>query len=201
MNPHQEYFNLKKDIYGYVEDHWYLFSQLNQFISPAKKWKKSFLDALSHSNFFQNGQEIYKTTGYWKLTIKDNPWIFINKDVPNVIYTKEDIQYCSSSPLLYDQSREVMRQEIDNFNPTKWELRDNYTKTFDFVQQQLNAIDYDSSYSMSFAEGLYQMKQSEKLRNTKQGVCFLMNSLNEDERLYNSSDKKFSGSLFFQVVN
>ncbi|KAL7713001.1 Myotubularin phosphatase domain-containing protein [Entamoeba marina] len=68
------FFSLKGDMLWFVNDHWYLFSQLNQFKTNPNKWKKAFLDALSHSTFFESGTGALKKPGYWKLTNTATPW-------------------------------------------------------------------------------------------------------------------------------
>ena len=68
------YFSLKKDIYWWIVDHWYCFGTFKQFKTNPSKWKKSLLDALSHSTYFENGTNSLKKTGMWKLTDFSNPW-------------------------------------------------------------------------------------------------------------------------------
>ena len=69
LHPSIEYFTLKKDVYGYVYSHWHIFGKLKQFVDKPNKWKKAFLDALSHSPYFESGYNLYRTTGYWKLSL------------------------------------------------------------------------------------------------------------------------------------
>ena len=70
----REYFSLKTDILWFIVDHWFLFSELSQIRTIPNKWKKSLLDALSHSNLFQKGDSKSNMSGCWKLTNLSVPW-------------------------------------------------------------------------------------------------------------------------------
>ncbi|EDR28563.1 hypothetical protein EDI_338160 [Entamoeba dispar SAW760] len=74
VNAPRVYFSLKKDIYWWIVDHWYCFGSLQQFKTSPSKWKKSLLDALSHSSFFESGTITLKKTGMWKLSHIIAPW-------------------------------------------------------------------------------------------------------------------------------
>ncbi|KYR00485.1 histidine kinase A [Tieghemostelium lacteum] len=70
--PEKEYFNLKKDVYGYVAAHWYL------ICSKKKKttgWRKQLQDALSHCRrLFESGADHHECYGFWKLKDLSDPW-------------------------------------------------------------------------------------------------------------------------------
>ncbi|ELP87752.1 hypothetical protein EIN_411050 [Entamoeba invadens IP1] len=68
------YFSLKDDIHGFVAEHWHIFGQLDQFKTTPTRWKKAFLDGLSHSPYFQSGTLTLKKPNFWKLRRKDCPW-------------------------------------------------------------------------------------------------------------------------------
>ena len=83
-----DYFSLKYDVHWFIVDHWYLFSQLEQFRTNPNKWKKSILDAMIHSNLFESGKSNINKTGIWKLKNVENPWngledIKLNKNFKN----------------------------------------------------------------------------------------------------------------------
>ncbi|ELP85366.1 hypothetical protein EIN_086380 [Entamoeba invadens IP1] len=73
------YFSLKDDIHGFVAQHWHIFGQLDQFKTNPNRWKKSFLDGLSHSPFFQSGTLTLKKPNFWKLRRRDCPWVKTKK--------------------------------------------------------------------------------------------------------------------------
>ena len=70
----QTYFSLKNDMMWFISDHWYIFKNLKQFNCSPNKWKKAFLDSLSHSAYFESGTQTLKHSGYWKLTNIASPW-------------------------------------------------------------------------------------------------------------------------------
>ncbi|EGC31158.1 hypothetical protein DICPUDRAFT_82941 [Dictyostelium purpureum] len=72
LYPEKEYFNLKKDVYGYVATHWSL-------ICTKKKktpgWRKQLQDALSHCRrLFESGADHHECYGFWKLKDMSDPW-------------------------------------------------------------------------------------------------------------------------------
>ena len=69
------YFSLKDDIHVFVRDHWQFFGELDQFKTNPQRWKKAFLDGLSHSPYFQSGTLTLKKPNFWKLRRTDCPWI------------------------------------------------------------------------------------------------------------------------------
>ena len=117
------YFSLKEDIHRFVADHWYIFGKLDQFKTNPNKWKKSFLDGLSHSPYFQSGTMTLKKPNYWKLRRRDCPWMKTKKFYateeeeeeefdPNMISTSKD---GSPSPdLIEPPSRDRMKDYLTN---------------------------------------------------------------------------------------
>ena len=90
------YFSLKDDMHGFVADHWHIFGQLDQFKTNPNRWKKAFLDGLSHSPFFQSGTLTLKKPNFWKLRRTECPWIkqkknagVINKEIDEEINKRE----------------------------------------------------------------------------------------------------------------
>ncbi|EGG14465.1 histidine kinase [Cavenderia fasciculata] len=72
LYPEKEFFNLKKDVYGYVATHWDI------ICSKKKKtngWRKQLQDALSHCRrLFVSGADRHDCYGYWKLKDYNDPW-------------------------------------------------------------------------------------------------------------------------------
>nr|BAN41685.1 hypothetical protein [Entamoeba invadens] len=68
------YFSLKYDVHWFIVDHWYLFSQLEQFRTNPNKWKKAILDAMIHCSLFESGKSTMNKTGVWKLRKYEAPW-------------------------------------------------------------------------------------------------------------------------------
>ncbi|EFA77112.1 histidine kinase [Heterostelium album PN500] len=73
LHPDKKYFNLKKDIYTYVDNHWDLLS-----INTAKsdRWRKQVQDSLSHCRHFESGWDAMGCNGHWRLIQPLNPWSF-----------------------------------------------------------------------------------------------------------------------------
>ncbi|KAL7719571.1 Fork-head domain-containing protein [Entamoeba marina] len=62
-----------RDLFIFIANHWDILGHLEQL--KKKTWKKSILDALNHSDFFQSGISQYHTNGYWKL---------VDTTIPNI---------------------------------------------------------------------------------------------------------------------
>ena len=75
LNKGTIYFSLKDEIHPFVEEHWKFFGELDQFNQTETRWKKAFLDGLSHSPFFQSGTSKFGKPNFWKLRRTDCPWI------------------------------------------------------------------------------------------------------------------------------
>ncbi|GAM24384.1 hypothetical protein SAMD00019534_075590 [Acytostelium subglobosum LB1] len=73
LHPEKKYFNLKKDIYTYVDSHWDLLS-----VNTAKsdRWRKQVQDSLSHCRHFESGWDAMGCNGHWRLIQPLNPWTF-----------------------------------------------------------------------------------------------------------------------------
>jgi len=75
LYPDKEFFNLKKEVYVYLNDHWDILSP-NQ--NQSHNWRRQVQDALSHSRFFRSGRHTLRCNGYWQLKLLCNPWSYIN---------------------------------------------------------------------------------------------------------------------------
>lgn len=67
-----EYMHVR-DLFNFFNDHWNKISHFDQL--KKKTWKKSILDALNHSDYFQSGINQFHTNGYWKLMDSSVPSI------------------------------------------------------------------------------------------------------------------------------
>ncbi|EKE37999.1 hypothetical protein ENUP19_0242G0016 [Entamoeba nuttalli] len=70
-----------RDIFKFLSVHWDVLSHLEQM--KKKNWKKSILDALNHSDYFESGMSQYHTNGYWRLTDKSLPNVKNRKNKEN----------------------------------------------------------------------------------------------------------------------
>ncbi|EAL45382.1 hypothetical protein KM1_108190 [Entamoeba histolytica HM-3:IMSS] len=119
VNAPRVYFSLKKDIYWWIVDHWYCFGSLQQCLlktSPSK-WKKSLLDALSHSSFFESGTVTLKKTGMWRLNQIIAPWEddkLSSTSLFHPISLPQQPQFLSSLGVLNDfhKSKETIHKDV-----------------------------------------------------------------------------------------
>ena len=72
--PEKKFFSVKTDVPEFIQSHMSILSKLNQFSNP-NKWRKSMLDAINHSRFFQSGKDEYRICGYWKLKDTSIPFV------------------------------------------------------------------------------------------------------------------------------
>ncbi|ELP86404.1 hypothetical protein EIN_030850 [Entamoeba invadens IP1] len=70
LNPTQEYFSLKEDIFKFIKAHWHILSFIKPFTS--QKWRKAILDAFNHCTSIQSGKGICKSRGFYKLKSSEN---------------------------------------------------------------------------------------------------------------------------------
>ncbi|EKE40716.1 hypothetical protein ENUP19_0274G0031 [Entamoeba nuttalli] len=74
LYPSKIYFSVKTDVPDFIQSHWSILSQLSQF-GTGSRWRKSMLDAINHSRFFQSGKCEYHVSGYWRLKDTSMPFI------------------------------------------------------------------------------------------------------------------------------
>ncbi|ELP90772.1 hypothetical protein EIN_026210 [Entamoeba invadens IP1] len=65
ISPIPDYFNLKNDIYVFVEDHWDILYRLP--ILQKQNWKKALLDAFNHCTYIESGKDLFRNRGYYRL--------------------------------------------------------------------------------------------------------------------------------------
>jgi len=70
---HNDYFNLRTDVYPFMESHW---NMLCLKKNHNLNWKKQVQDVLSHYKaHFASGSGLFKQNGFWKLNDYEyNPW-------------------------------------------------------------------------------------------------------------------------------
>ncbi|KAF2070072.1 hypothetical protein CYY_008610 [Polysphondylium violaceum] len=94
LYPDKEFFNLKKEVYVYLNDHWDILSP-NQ--NQSHNWRRQVQDALSHSRFFRSGRHTLRCNGYWQLKLLCNPWSYINSKQFETLKVDEQPSSLSSS--------------------------------------------------------------------------------------------------------
>ena len=172
----------------------------------SKKWKKSFLDALSHSQYFQSGFATYRTTGLWRLRVPDNPWL-MEEENPGVriAYARDEpLSPHAGTTLLVGPGRPVPPPRTsDNFYELQMQLRDAYTRTYTKTQQQLTLSDAEIQRSHSFDRKMQLLHQVEVVKRVRAGVLFLLTTLVNNEQKYKDAklyaEQRFSGTLFFII--
>ncbi|EKE42416.1 hypothetical protein ENUP19_0280G0017 [Entamoeba nuttalli] len=76
IKPLQDYFNLRDDVYSFIQQHWNILSNLTTF--KKQNWKKSILDAFNHCPQIESGKGLFNNRGYYKL--KDGTMTSISDD-------------------------------------------------------------------------------------------------------------------------
>jgi len=87
LHPEKKYFNLKKDIYTYVDSHW---DHLSINTAKSDRWRKQVQDSLSHCRHFESGWDAMGCNGHWRLIQPLNPWS-LPPDKENSIYEDEEL--------------------------------------------------------------------------------------------------------------
>ncbi|EDR25268.1 hypothetical protein EDI_034410 [Entamoeba dispar SAW760] len=128
------YFSLKDDIHGFVATHWHIFGQLDQFKTSPNRWKKAFLDGLSHSPYFQSGTLTLKKPNFWKLRRRDCPWI--KQKRCNIIEDEDDQEINQS--LFLPQTTESSPIPDLNGIPTFDNAKEYLKMSFEYAKAQLN---------------------------------------------------------------
>ena len=157
MNTPRTFFSLNMDIYWFVVDHWWIFGKLNQFRTNPSKWKKSLLDALSHSSYFQSGTSDLKKTGLWKLTHYAAPWDTTTETVAPALNHKaikappkqptqsmnnvdktELIKNCNDALKCYQKAYESLEKEVKL--TTDEQILDQLKELKDIMQSTVNIL-------------------------------------------------------------
>ncbi|EGC39254.1 hypothetical protein DICPUDRAFT_96591 [Dictyostelium purpureum] len=86
LHPEKKYFNLKKDIYTYVDSHW---DHLSINTAKSDRWRKQVQDSLSHCRHFESGWDAMGCNGHWRLIQPLNPWA-LPPDKEGSIYDDEE---------------------------------------------------------------------------------------------------------------
>ncbi|KAL7715920.1 Uncharacterized protein QTN25_006615 [Entamoeba marina] len=117
LNTPKLYFSLKTDIYWFIVNHWYIFGTLSQFRTSPSKWKKSLLDALSHSSCFESGTASLKKTGLWKLTRLESPWDCPDQSSIEFSFSNNQLLPTSNpNPSLLQSGREIASNQLQHSN-------------------------------------------------------------------------------------
>ncbi|ELP89192.1 hypothetical protein EIN_485940 [Entamoeba invadens IP1] len=112
-----EFINVR-ELFKFIQNHWDKICHLEQL--KAKNWRKSILDALNHSDYFQSGISQFHTNGYWKLADTTIPNIKNRKGkseekVPSPFVAKKIIQPVDKKPRhafsQFNDEEEVIEEE------------------------------------------------------------------------------------------
>ncbi|ELP87454.1 hypothetical protein EIN_097210 [Entamoeba invadens IP1] len=111
LYPSKNYFSVKTDIPDFIQSHWAVISKLSQF-SEGGKWRKSMLDAINHSRYFESGKVEYHVSGFWKL--KDTSIPFVENWLAS---DEQKEEYCvnetsiSSEPSVFNLGMNTQKQQ------------------------------------------------------------------------------------------
>ncbi|KAL7712575.1 Uncharacterized protein QTN25_009752 [Entamoeba marina] len=70
LQPTQDFFSLKTDIYNFIYDHWHLLEKLKLF--QKTQWRKSILDAFNHCSLIESGKDANHNRGFYRLKEGNN---------------------------------------------------------------------------------------------------------------------------------
>ncbi|KAL7717037.1 Uncharacterized protein QTN25_005629 [Entamoeba marina] len=98
LNPHQDYFSMKDDIYNFIYDHWWLLEKVGIF--KKIQWKKSILDAFNHCSSIESGKEVNNKRGFYRLKID------------NKLYKSERMEYQRDIYSSMNDLQGIMAQNI-----------------------------------------------------------------------------------------
>ena len=181
LNPQQVYFSVKTDIPSFIKSHWKILSQLNQF-TETSKWRKSMLDAINHSRFFQSGKEEYKICGYWKLKDVSIPVVDNWNDHMN---HKKTIESENTSNV----------KKLNQFNQMFPLFEMNHLKQLNHCKQMKDLNDYNQ-----LNESKRNELMKEKDMNCSQQLTTIFGS-NETTPRENINSERFGESSFSLVIN
>ena len=160
LHPEKQYFSVKTVIPNYIKSHWEILSKLTQFNDGAK-WRKSMLDSINPSRFFQSGKDHFKISGYWKL--KDTSIPFVEN-----ICSDE----CSDSNQMSPRNGEMMSNE-DSFivQSNEWSDQQNsgyQPQMMNQFQQSQNALWMQSQKQNVVSMQQYYLINLQMIRNNTQ---------------------------------
>ncbi|ELP88496.1 hypothetical protein EIN_344260 [Entamoeba invadens IP1] len=145
-NP-KKFFSLKGDMLQFIVEHWYLFQKLQQFRTSPSKWKKAFLDALSHSTFFESGTGSLKKPGFWKLTNTATPWDdktdYFTRPIPTKLEMQKTVELSSTEE----------KSMISQFSKVKIEkycvdAKQSFANALNSLQRQMKASSCEDSFNV-----------------------------------------------------
>lgn len=162
IHKKEGYFSLKYDVHWFIVDHWYLFSQLEQFRTNPNKWKKAILDAMIHCNAFESGKSTVNKAGVWKLKKYEAPWEFEEMNCHDHNYNAcNTLIYlnCCAQNTNYNNCSQLNNYQI--YNNMNSNINNNYSNYYNnsCVYNNMN----NSSNNMST-----ESSQVESIRNNTQ---------------------------------
>ncbi|EDR22322.1 hypothetical protein EDI_300520 [Entamoeba dispar SAW760] len=185
----KKFFSLKGDMLWFVVDHWFLFGKLYQFRTNPNKWKKAFLDALSHSTYFESGTGFLKKPGYWKLTNTATPWD------DKVDYFSESIKTKLQLPIIPDHS--LTQSTLSSSSKSKIEkccidARHSFSCALSSLQNQLKFSNTTENFTL-----MNQLKEIQSIMFKTDHIISSIKQLNVTSQIVSSSSKDASSTSFF----
>ena len=167
-----------RDLFNFFNEHWSAISHFDQL--KKKTWKKSILDALNHSDFFQSGINQFHTNGYWKLTDSTLPNIK-NRRSKKIEEkgSKKEIKStnptCDKIPkhVFVNKENEDPKRKLKSLNPSS------NTSNFQPSKPIDEPIDKNDVYAKMEHERLFLKNESEKKPSVNPFY-----PQNENERFY-----------------
>ncbi|BFU18281.1 hypothetical protein EHI8A_021100 [Entamoeba histolytica HM-1:IMSS-B] len=177
LYPYKTFFSVKSDIPDFIKTHWSILSQLSQF-NGKSRWRKSMLDAINHSRFFQSGKDEYHVSGYWRLKDTSIPFVenWENESTKSEITTTNSIETTIDSfeiqhTYSFNQIAQIQTNEL---------LKNYYIKT---IQQAQNNNQYlVSIYSQ--VNSIFQLHVQKEIKMNEQLIQ------RNTEALYKITDNK-----------
>ncbi|BFU20467.1 hypothetical protein EHI8A_029590 [Entamoeba histolytica HM-1:IMSS-B] len=187
-NP-KKFFSLKGDMLWFVVDHWFLFGKLHQFRTNPNKWKKAFLDALSHSTYFESGTGFLKKPGYWKLTNTAAPWD------EKIDYFSEPIKTKLQLPVILDHS--LTQSTLSSSSKSKIEkycidARQSFNYALSSLQNQMKFSNSTENFAL-----MHQLKEVQSIMLKTEHIISSIKQLNVTSQIISSSSSKDASSNSF----
>ncbi|KAL7714593.1 Uncharacterized protein QTN25_007898 [Entamoeba marina] len=168
LHPTKEYFSVKTDIPHFIQEHWCYLSTLEQF-KEGSKWRKSMLDAINHSRYFESGKHIYHVSGYWKLKDLSVPfvenWLSSDLDIVEMSIKSDSSTdhptYPLSNPVGSQNLCSYYYNVINHSNATLSHLYQLYPSTDPSLQQYImNEITIHQNNIQRATETLYSLTET-----------------------------------------
>ena len=200
IHKKEGYFSLKYDVHWFIVDHWYLFSQLEQFRTNPNKWKKAILDAMIHCNAFESGKSTVNKAGVWKLKNYEAPWEYDEQNCYDHNYNACNTVVfvnCNANPMNYtnmtNMSSYTPMNNYTNYMSTECSQDDSIRNNIgNNVQQQVDTYlyDFNALYLMNMAN-MTNMQNLATVQNMQNGINGIqMNNVEYPQNYQQTEDEK-----------